>query len=325
MAWFVSDSGKVTEISKDDNGGSGGGSGGCGCLMFPFVALLLYVFWQWCLHDGSKFFAATLNDWTPLMECVSDREATEAAVEDRLVLGDDINAHAKDGETPISVAAKYSNAKIVRFLLQKGANPDVANEDGITPVMYAAANADAEVLPLLLPKVKNAAAKDKKRRDALTYALEEGYLRAANVTRLVNAGCDVNAVNEDGCTPLILCFRGEAKEAKWESGVPLALLKTGRIKVDAADKEGNTALMYVTDNNYNDKFLEYLLACKASVNAVNNDGDTALILAVKKNYKSSVQVLMKHGADPDLKNKAGESARSIAKSKENADITRLLK
>lgn len=52
--------------------------------------------------------------------------------------------------TPLMVAAKAGHVKVVKVLLELGANINAQDRFGITPVMLAAANGHKEVVSLLL-------------------------------------------------------------------------------------------------------------------------------------------------------------------------------
>ncbi|HVF47831.1 MAG TPA: ankyrin repeat domain-containing protein [Pyrinomonadaceae bacterium] len=63
------------------------------------------------------------------------------------------------------------------------------------------------------------------------------------------------------------------------------------------------------------KFAQWLLDRGADVNARGPHQLTALMLAVKRKDEDAIAWLLKRGADPDLVNDAGNSARTIAQTK----------
>jgi len=80
-----------------------------------------------------------------------------------IAAGADINAKTKSGETPlfyesdrpsrtiVSTNTKifYPISRLLRFFLQNGADPTIAQEDGVTPAEFAEKNGDMEVATLL--------------------------------------------------------------------------------------------------------------------------------------------------------------------------------
>ena len=67
-----------------------------------------------------------------------------------------------------------------------------------------------------------------------------------------------------------------------------------------------------------------LLARGAPVDAPDEDGETALMKAVRANRPAAAALLRRHGADPELKNRAGASARDMAASVGDAELDRAL-
>jgi ankyrin repeat protein len=55
-----------------------------------------------------------------------------------------------------------------------------------------------------------------------------------------------------------------------------------------------------------------LFAAARTIDTFNDDGDTALIFAVRRNSPFTVDFLRRHGANPGIMNKNGETARSIS-------------
>jgi ankyrin repeat protein len=67
-----------------------------------------------------------------------------------------------------------------------------------------------------------------------------------------------------------------------------------------------------------------LLAAGASVDAADADGDTALMKAVQAGRPAVAALLRRHGASLDHKNRAGESARDVAAAKADPRLDRAL-
>jgi ankyrin repeat protein len=67
-----------------------------------------------------------------------------------LAYGADINAEKGRGFTPLHVAARWGQAKMVRYLLVRGANVNPTTGEGITPLHRAAGSDRVEVGRILL-------------------------------------------------------------------------------------------------------------------------------------------------------------------------------
>jgi uncharacterized protein len=150
--------------------------------------------------------------------------------------GANVNLAAKDGCTPLQMAAGLHDGEIVKLLLANGAKPNVADKKGWTPLMRAVnpgvasvrtlveAGADVNYVAPVIPKEDF--------RTALQWAV---HLRKYDVTEyLVANGADINAP-ADGTRPLV--------EAIYSNDVKmLRLLLDHGADVNFKDKGGQTPL-----------------------------------------------------------------------------------
>ena len=70
--------------------------------------------------------------------------------------------------------------------------------------------------------------------------------------------------------------------------------------------------------------LRALLAEGAPVDAPDDDGETALMKSIRANHPAAAALLRQHGADLDVKNNAGASAREMATSMGDPELNRAL-
>jgi cytohesin len=63
--------------------------------------------------------------------------------------GANIDVRSKKGSTPLHVATKRRRMKAVKILLQEGANIDAKNDDGMTALDLAMENGDSRIFTLL--------------------------------------------------------------------------------------------------------------------------------------------------------------------------------
>lgn len=64
-----------------------------------------------------------------------------------------VDAQARELQTPLHIAARLGNADIAHILLNAHANPNAATQDQYTPLHIAAKEGQEEVVQLLLEKV----------------------------------------------------------------------------------------------------------------------------------------------------------------------------
>jgi len=121
------------------------------------------------------------------------------------------------------------------------------------------------------------------------------------VKRLLKAGADANARNDQGETALRKARKVEVAE----------LLIANGADVDAKDCFGETALMWSSFHGYK-QVVELLLARGADVNARNHDGRTALMFASHGGQTEVVKVLVDAGADVNAIDEKGRTALKFA-------------
>lgn len=85
-----------------------------------------------------------LDGYTPLMMIVVNPNITnfeKTVVIDRLIeMGCDVNRPNDFGETALMMAVKRNNRKMMEYLLENSANPNISDNLGVTPLMIATFN-----------------------------------------------------------------------------------------------------------------------------------------------------------------------------------------
>lgn len=85
-----------------------------------------------------------LDGYTPLMMIVVNPNITnleKTVVIDRLIeMGCDVNRPNDFGETALMMAVKRNNRKMMEYLLENGASPNISDNLGVTPLMIATFN-----------------------------------------------------------------------------------------------------------------------------------------------------------------------------------------
>jgi uncharacterized protein len=180
-------------------------------------------------------------------------------------------------------------------------------------------------------------------------AASEG--NATETERLLNAGANVNVREVEGETPLmyaatagktavvsLLLDRGadlEALSSNRETALARAvgakqydsvtLLLDRGAKIDRSTDAGGPPLIYAAGGD-DLKMVKQLLHRGANVNGTDDYGNTALIAATSNNVSAeTVRVILSAGADPNHKNRLGESAFSIAVRNRNQALVDLLR
>ncbi|MCR5763434.1 MAG: ankyrin repeat domain-containing protein [Treponema sp.] len=121
----------------------------------------------------------------------------------------------------------------------------------------------------------------------------------------LSAGMISNATTEDGVPMICIATRNDCFEkVKW-------LVDNGA-DINAVSKDrGYTAVMdAVWRKNY--PITEYLIKKGADLSVISSDGQSILVLAVGNGNPKIVKILLENGADPDVKDGMGMSARGYA-------------
>ena len=105
----------------------------------------------------------------------------------------------------------------------------------------------------------------------------------------------------------------------------LGLLFQKGANLNLKDREGNTPLMLATISRWSEG-VATLIRLKAQVNIQNRLGETPILKAVQARDLALVKALIDAGANPDLADNSGISARTVATSDSRAaSIAKLLK
>lgn len=115
------------------------------------------------------------------------------------------------------------------------------------------------------------------------------YGSVSDVERFLQAGADVNEVDEYGYTPLI-------ETAIVDSLEKAKVVIAHGAEINQPDMVGRTALHWAADNN-NIEFCKYLLEQGADPNAYNSSGQCVLVNPLLRGYHNIKNLLYRYGAD----------------------------
>jgi ankyrin repeat protein len=244
---------------------------------------------QTFLRAGALINATDKQGQTALLYAVTgfgqSQTAVASAVKTLLAAGAKINAADVNGQSALMFAsAGYLNSTLglVEFLIANGADVNQVDATGQTALMLAAKTNSTEVVNALLKGGANASinAKSKKGETALLNAVMEYGSSSGVITKaLIAAGANVDDVNGDGQTPLILAAQRNNLEV-------INLLLEAHASINLSDKTGQTALMYVRPDGIgpSSEVVKALLAAGSAVNDTDEIGQTPLMIAAGKEY-----------------------------------------
>ena len=233
-----------------------------------------------------------------------------------IAAGANVNAANDLRITPLALASAHPDAAIVERLLASGAVPNAASEAGMTPLMEASRTGNLDGVLALLAYGADVNARESSRgQTVLMWAVSQQHPEVVRV--LLENGADVSArsltrirmvkldsagggrrspevataIETGGSTPVVFAARvGDAESAR-------LLLEAGA-NADEIAADGHSALVMAAFADHPD-VVEVLLEAEANPDAFGG-GYTALHAAALRGNLRTVNLLLAHGADPNL-------------------------
>jgi ankyrin repeat protein len=213
----------------------------------------------------------------------------------------------------LSTIIEEGKFETVQAMIDRKASVTVACSDGFTPLMHAATNGDIRIVQAVLgaDPAPDVNAENYYYDTAIFFAAMAG---SAEVTQtLLSRGAKAHVVDCRGDTPLLcssstecsalLLQAGACADDKTSKGLPL-LVKTcqGRQGSSTTKMSHEEALARA----------RVLLDAGATVDAADGDGNTALMEAAVAGNAALVQLLLERGASVGRANNAGATALMLA-------------
>lgn len=222
--------------------------------------------------------------------------------------GASVDARDRLGARPLSHAAQAGHLEMVDLLLQRGAPINARNLAGSTALFAAAERGQTAVVQHLIDRGADVSLNGRSGISPVAAAAFAG--RASLVKLLLEHGADAHLPDDTGKTPIIYAAASGQLEI-------VKLLLAQNIDINARYANDLTLLMWACgpdDSVAEPQALEvvsYLVAAGAHIDDRDARGRTALMIAAEGNRPNVVKLLLAHGADPALQDKAGKRAADL--------------
>jgi ankyrin repeat protein len=226
------------------------------------------------LDKGAQTEARNWLGFTPLLWAAArgNENACAILIEHKA----DVNASSPYG-APLEFATIGGNPKVVKLLMDHGAQLSATRSDRITALMSAADTGNVPILQLLLQRKPDVNALDAAGSTALMHAARRGQVKAAQL--LLDSGAAVNTKDNDGRTALMYAALNGYPEV-------VRQLVSASASVDERDRAGDTALVLAARGSGDASVAGLLLKAGANAAARDSHGRTSAEIALRRGYRS---------------------------------------
>lgn len=244
---------------------------------------------RWALPLLSVASLAAAAEDLRLAEAVKNRDM--ASVRVLLTQHVDVDARLPDGTTALHWAAHWDNLEAAGLLIAVGAQVNATDDYGVTPLSLACTNGSGAMIETLLKAGANPNLALPTGETPLMTAARTGNVDA--VRALLERGADVSAVEASRGQDALMwaAAEGHAEVAR--------LLTEQGADAHARSKTGFTPLLFAAQKADRDT-TRVLLGAGVSVNEAGSNGATALVVATTGGHTAFAELLLDHGADPNL-------------------------
>ncbi|CAG0912226.1 unnamed protein product [Notodromas monacha] len=189
------------------------------------------------LHHTLKHFSAskTKEELSNLKQCV-----------DLIACAKNVNKKTKRSQTALHLVALsgIDDTELIESLLRVGAQPNVFDDEGASPLMLATERNCPRLVRLLLQNGANPEATNRYKETALHVAARRNLVTVAEELLKADQGKMINAEDLDGCTALHLAAGRGYRE------MLTLLLRAPHVDVNAVNDNGYTALHIAVESGF---------------------------------------------------------------------------
>jgi ankyrin repeat protein len=173
------------------------------------ISLLQYA--VYCRNSEAVEILKKYRPITDIFEaaCLGDKDQVSHSL---VINPDSLHSFSPDGFTVLGLASYFGHFSLVKFLLEKGANPNTPanNQFKVAPLHSACAISNFEIAELLIKYGANVNAAQIQGSTPLHSATHNGAILLTRL--LLENGADINSKMDNGQTPLSMATERNHKE-----------------------------------------------------------------------------------------------------------------
>ncbi|RDD43354.1 Ankyrin repeat and EF-hand domain-containing protein 1 [Trichoplax sp. H2] len=257
----------------------------------------------------------------------------------------------ENGNTALHLAACANDEKMVQFLIDLDANPDMTDMKGRTPAMKAAELGHIQVFEMLVEAEASLLACDNEGKGVCFYCIYPTKRHYKCLEVAIDNGADVNNVDDTGKSVLIQAAQGghekmvtlllnakadpnyknettgktalHAAASSGNANCVREILSAGA-NVDEVDEKSFHAAHFAAQSGHYE-VLQVLSSYGANMGTTNYEGDTPLHLTAAFGHSVCGKYLIQRGCPIGLKNLEGKTARAVAKEHDKNDTLKVIR
>ncbi len=270
---------------------------------------------HYLIGKGARVDIGNNNGDTALL--LAAKQGHTSVISSLLAAGSKIDHKNSRGQNALLQAMIAGHSQTTKVLLDSGANVNAQASDGRNILILAVISKDDALLNAVLSHNPAINTTDKNGRTALWHAVNSNWQQG--LERLADKNASLNIADFSGLTPL------SRAAMKGYSGIFKFLLdQDADSRLSVKTTRDNLLMVIAASGNINFANQFFGKYRNVDVNQRNLQGNTALIQAIYKNHPAMVNLLLKRGADINLRNKKRENARQIAQQSGQKEILALI-
>ena len=227
--------------------------------------------------------------------CKNPTDTSLAQVKECIENGAVIDELDADGNTALFYAVRERASDLIIFLMERNANPNVANNKTIPPIVLAASNNDkVNLLNLLQYPITDVNAQTPKNATALYIAALNGHEDVTEILLANKADTSICATSSN-CSPLnVAIYNNYTSIAKL-----IINANPAEINLEKTFMSDMSSPLYIAASKGNIEIMKLLLKFGAHINAINQNNSSAVFIAAENGHTLAIQLLIENGADHD--------------------------